>query len=86
MVWGAPDHIWHEVTSLGEKGLLCPLCFDRMAKAKGIVVAWIVANELKEGKLKDPNPPAPKEFSIEYLRKRRIVPKAKYFLELNKEK
>jgi hypothetical protein len=44
LVWWADDQAWSEVT--GEKldndmaGILCPECFDRRAKTKGIAFRW----------------------------------------------
>lgn len=48
IAWSAPDEIWKLVTGHGEEGLLCPYCFDEMARGKGIILAWSVNSELKE--------------------------------------
>ncbi len=48
MAWGAPDDIWQAVSGYGIEGLLCPMCFDVLARSKGIVLAWFVGDEPKE--------------------------------------
>lgn len=48
--WIAPDHIWHIVTGRGNDGLICPSCFDEMARGIGIVLVWSVNDEPKEDK------------------------------------
>lgn len=49
--WLAPDYVWHAVTGHDEEGLLCPNCFDEMARNKGVILAWRVEEELKDGVL-----------------------------------
>jgi len=39
-VWRAPDRLWELVTGKKETGLLCPICFDRLARQKGIELYW----------------------------------------------
>lgn len=39
LVWRAPDPLWAEVGS--EWGVLCPKCFDELARRKGLgVLLW----------------------------------------------
>lgn len=37
LVWWAPAQLWAEV---GGGGITCPKCFDRRARAKGILLMW----------------------------------------------
>jgi hypothetical protein len=37
-VWWAPDDVWNEVS--GDYNLLCPGCFDQLAREKGIYLHW----------------------------------------------
>jgi len=39
--WHASDKLWKQVTGQNE-GILCPDCFDRIAGAKGISIAFEV--------------------------------------------
>ena len=39
VLWGAPDDLYAEVHG-SPHGLLCPLCFERQAAARGIVVRF----------------------------------------------
>ena len=40
-IWRAPDDLWKKVTSIqDESGLLCPKCFDKLARDKGIDLYW----------------------------------------------
>ena len=34
-----PNELWYSVTGKKE-GLLCPLCFDRIASIKGYTLSW----------------------------------------------
>jgi len=39
--WYADDDLWAEITDRSDgSGLLCPDCFGRMARAKGIGLRW----------------------------------------------
>lgn len=37
-VWWAPDDLWEKVS--GSYNLLCPRCFDAMARGKGVYLHW----------------------------------------------
>src|SRR3990172_4785731 len=40
LVWNATDYLWHDIVSSDESGLLCPDCFDREARQRGIYLIW----------------------------------------------
>lgn len=44
--WNAPDAIWGIISN--EYNLLCPQCFDELAREKGLTIVWNVDPELKE--------------------------------------
>lgn len=39
-VWRCPDKIWKKVFKSSSSGLICPECFDRRAREKGINLYW----------------------------------------------
>ena len=49
IAWDAPDHIWQTISGhTDNSGLLCPTCFDTLARLKGVILIWHVANKPKE--------------------------------------
>lgn len=43
-VWKAPNSLWLKVTGYEESsGLMCPQCFDALAREKGIGLYWVCA-------------------------------------------
>ena len=44
IVWKAPDSLWLELTGRRDgSGLICPQCFDILAREKGIELYWVCA-------------------------------------------
>ena len=40
-VWKTPDGLWEKVVGFtNESGLMCPNCFDKLAKSRGIYLYW----------------------------------------------
>ena len=51
-VWTSPDALWAEVTDKRSHltdggGVLCPECFDKRAKAKGLLLRWVPVVEYR---------------------------------------
>ena len=41
IVWQAPDRLWKEITGFNYGGgLLCPLCFDKLARKRKVQLYW----------------------------------------------
>ena len=38
--WEAPDELWRRIVGKGGAGLLCPMCFDRLCRERGILLHW----------------------------------------------
>lgn len=43
-VWRAPDRLWKRLVGKGGAGLLCPSCFDALARSKSIELHWACAD------------------------------------------
>jgi len=40
-VWRAPDYLWEKMTGIKNgSGLMCPKCFDELARKEGIELYW----------------------------------------------
>lgn len=41
LVWWCDNHhLWSEVTGCHENGIVCPKCFDELAKKRGLMLKW----------------------------------------------
>ena len=52
--YGVPDHLWEIVSGKEDgSGLLCPQCFDEVARKKKIILFWSADNIEQRDELKD---------------------------------
>jgi len=47
IVWFAPNDLWNRyVRDQGEPGILCPVCFVKLAEQGGLITTWSVAPDV----------------------------------------
>ena len=44
-VWRCSDKLWEKIEGIISKALICPECFDRIMREKGINLYWECAEE-----------------------------------------
>lgn len=56
LIWHAANDLWAEVRDASiedDGGVLCPWCFDRRARKRGIYLCWVPTAELQEVRHED---------------------------------
>ena len=48
LVWWCEDQrLWTEITGCHENGILCPDCFNKLAKNRGLLIKWFPKIEVR---------------------------------------